>query len=94
MVIVYLVTAFLGAFITFAALLWHYGVTIALLGMPFGASLLMLIVAVLTYLRGSGEAVSRSDHTVYKDLPQELQNLRDRQSAPSELEAPTLRAES
>jgi hypothetical protein len=72
MVIVYALVALAGGLVS-CVLLWSYGATIALLSMPFGGSLFVLIAAVLVYMRASGEADSSNERAVYKDQPQKLQ---------------------
>ena len=54
MVIVYPVAALIGGLIG-CALLWPYGAAIAVISMPFIGSLFALFVAVLVYVRSSGE---------------------------------------
>jgi hypothetical protein len=48
MVIVLIFASILGGAISFAVLLWSYGVLLAVVGAPFGASLITLIVAALS----------------------------------------------
>ena len=38
--------ALIGCAITFVLLLWHYGIVVAVVGMPFGGSLFALLVVV------------------------------------------------
>jgi hypothetical protein len=71
MVIVYPVVAMIGGFIS-CALLWPYGAAIALLSIPFGGSLFVLVAAILVYMRTSDEAVPSVDRAVYGDRPQNL----------------------
>ena len=52
MVIVYLVAALLGAGGS-CFMLWPYGLTIALVSMPFGGSLLALFAAIVFSMRSS-----------------------------------------
>jgi heme A synthase len=77
MVIVYGLAALLGGLVS-CVLLWPYGVAIALLSMPFGGSLFVLITAILVYLRASNEASSRDDRAVYVDQPPNLQTTESR----------------
>ena len=65
-VIVYIVTALVGGFVS-CILLWPYGAAIALLSMPFSGSLFALLAAILVYMRASDEAVSSDDRVVYLD---------------------------
>jgi uncharacterized membrane protein required for colicin V production len=51
MAVAYAVVGFIGALITALILWWRYGALMALLGAPFGACLLVLVVAVLLRLR-------------------------------------------
>lgn len=53
MVILYSMAALIGGLIG-CALLWPYGVAIALISMPFIGSVFALFVAVLVYVRSSG----------------------------------------
>ncbi len=53
MVIVFVVSSILGGALTLA-LLWPYGLLVAVLGAPFGASLTAILVAGLIILRGRG----------------------------------------
>jgi hypothetical protein len=55
-----LAAALVGATITFAAL-WRYGLSIALIGAPFGASLLALVVALIKAAMRSHRHSSTSD---------------------------------
>ena len=77
-VIVYIVTALVGGFVS-CILLWPYGAAIALLSMPFGGSLFSLLAGVLVYMRASGEAVSSDDRAFYLDQPQKLQTTQSLQ---------------
>jgi hypothetical protein len=78
MVIVYAVAAWLGGLVS-CVLLWPYGATIALLSMPVGGSLFVLIAATLVYMRASGDAVSSDDRAGYMDQTQKLQTTESRQ---------------
>jgi hypothetical protein len=60
MVIVYPVATLIGGLIG-CALLWPYGVAIALISMPFIGSLFALFVAVLVYVGSSGEGYPSED---------------------------------
>jgi uncharacterized membrane protein YeaQ/YmgE (transglycosylase-associated protein family) len=51
MAVAYAVVGFIGAMITALILWWRYGALMALLAAPFGACLLVLVVAVLLRLR-------------------------------------------
>ena len=77
MVIVYMMTALMGGLIS-CVLLWPHGAVIALLSMPFGGSLFVMLAAVLVYMRASGETVSGEDHAAYTDLPRNLQTRESR----------------
>jgi hypothetical protein len=72
MVIVYGLASLLGGLVS-CVLLWPYGATIALLSMPFGGSLFVLIAAILVYMRAPGETRSSDDRAAYADQPQKLQ---------------------
>jgi hypothetical protein len=78
MLIVYMVAALVGGFVS-CVLLWPYGAAIALLSMPFGGSLFALLAAILVYMRTSDEAASSADRAVYMDQPQKLQTTESRQ---------------
>jgi hypothetical protein len=73
MVIVYLVAAFVGGIVS-CVLLWPYSVALALLSVPFGGSLLVLLTAVLVYSLALGKAGSSRDRTSQIDQFQKLQS--------------------
>jgi hypothetical protein len=75
MVIVYGLASLLGGLVS-CVLLWPYGATIALLSMPFGGSLFVLIGAVLVYMRASGETRSSDDRADHPQKLQTTENLR------------------
>ncbi len=77
MVLVYAVTALIGALIS-CVLLWPHGAAIALLSMPFGGSLFALFAAMLVYMRAADETGSRDDRASYMDQPQKLQTTENR----------------
>jgi hypothetical protein len=66
MLIVYPMAALIGGLISFA-LLWPYGAAIALISMPFGGSLLVLLAAVLVRMRASSKAESNDNRAVSLD---------------------------
>ncbi|MBD2747280.1 hypothetical protein IC232_11300 [Microvirga sp. BT688] len=76
MVIVYPVAALIGGLIG-CALLWPYGAVIAVISMPFIGSLFALFVAVLIYVRSSGEG------QVNKDRPTDVDPFQSSQAADS-----------
>jgi hypothetical protein len=51
MAVAYTVVGFIGALIIAPILWWRSGLLVALLGTPFGASLLVLVMTVLLALR-------------------------------------------
>ncbi|PVE22048.1 hypothetical protein DC522_23085 [Microvirga sp. KLBC 81] len=61
MVLVFMVSALIGAAATLGAL-WPLGAAIALIGAPFGGSLLALLVAVLLTARTSEAKKASSSH--------------------------------
>jgi hypothetical protein len=77
MVIVYGFVSLLGGLIS-CVLLWPYGATIALLSIPFGGSLSVLLVAFFVYWRASGETPSNGDLAGYAEQPQRLQATESR----------------
>lgn len=78
MVIVYGFAALLGGIVS-CVLLWPCSAAIALLSIPFGGSLFVLLAAILIYMRTSDEAASSDDRAVYMDQPQKLQTTESRQ---------------
>ena|SRR5215217_5506155 len=72
MVIVYMMTALMGGLIS-CVLLWPHGAAIALLSIPFGGSLFVMLAAILVYMRASGK-----DRAAYTDLPRNLQTRESR----------------
>jgi hypothetical protein len=72
MVIVYGLASLLGGLVS-CVLLWPYGATIALLSMPFGGSLFVLMAAILVHLRASGATRLSDDRAASSDQPQKLQ---------------------
>jgi hypothetical protein len=66
MVIVYSVAALIGG-VTGCVLLWPYGAATALIGMPFVGSLFAFLIAVLVYVRSSGERHVSADRTADVD---------------------------
>jgi hypothetical protein len=72
MVIGYMMAALIGG-LTSCALLWSHGAVIAVLSMPFGGSLFVLLAAILVYMRASDEARPSNDRAACRDLPQTLQ---------------------
>jgi hypothetical protein len=77
MVIVYGFVSLLGGLIS-CVLLWPYGATIALLSIPFGGSLSVLLVAIFVYLRASGETPSNGDRASNAEQPQRLRTIESR----------------
>ncbi|MBM6580150.1 hypothetical protein ILT44_08155 [Microvirga sp. BT689] len=77
MVILYMMAALMGGLIS-CVLLWPHGAAIALLSMPFGGSLLVMLAAILVYMRASRETVSGKDHAISMDLPQNLRTTESR----------------
>jgi predicted membrane chloride channel (bestrophin family) len=51
--VAYVVAALVGALITVPILWWNYGALVALLGAPFGGSLLALVLALVLALRSN-----------------------------------------
>lgn len=61
MIFVLMLSALIGAAVTFAAL-WPLGAAIALVGAPFGGSLLALLVTILLSSRTSEAKKASSQH--------------------------------
>lgn len=69
MVLVYMMTAFVGS-LAGGVLLWPYGALPALAGMPLGGSLLTLLVAAWISVRATRAAASDADRLErYRKLP-------------------------
>jgi hypothetical protein len=77
MVIIYLLAVLIGGLVS-CALLWPYGAAIALLGIPFGGSLLALFVAVLVYMRVPSKAASNNNRAIDTDRHEKLQPTESR----------------
>jgi hypothetical protein len=78
MVIVYGFVSLLAGLIS-CVLLWPYGATIALVSMPFGGSVFVLIAAILVYVRASRGSRSSDAHATHPRQPQNLQTTESRQ---------------
>ena len=77
MAIVYMMTALMGGLIS-CVLLWPHGATIALLSIPFGGSLFVMLAAILVYMRASRAPASGKDRAAYMDLSRNLRTTESR----------------
>lgn len=72
MVIFYMFASFIGAFVSFATVVSPYGAIVALLSMPFGASLFVLMAAILIYVWDMGRDSMRHVQAVRVRQPRNL----------------------
>lgn len=61
MIFVYMLSALIGAVVTFAVL-WPFGPLVAVIGVPFGASLLALLSGILIASRAPEAEKANSQH--------------------------------
>ena len=78
MIILYLAAALVGSVVG-CVWLWPYGVTVALVGMPFCGSLFAILAAGLIYMRASGKARTSTDRSSGLDDIRRLQSAEPRQ---------------
>ena len=72
MLIVYMIAALFGGLVS-CVLLWPYGAAIALVSMPFGGSLFVLLTALLVYMRATERERPSKDRSRDMDQLRELQ---------------------